>query len=431
MNANIVNRNIRGEGDASKRAIINEALLRSKPNVVVLQETKTEVITQSFCRKLWNKNEVQFCYVPSQGASGGMCIMWLEDEYELLDTLEDQYTLSCMFKSRRDVTKWFVTGVYAPNDRVRRRRVWRDIASVLGVWDIPGCIVGDFDTIRFVEEKNKDITANRVNSKWEEMFPDTTQSARPRPTSDHYPLLLNTHGITVGHLPFKFEIMWMEDNSLYDLIKGWWEGYEVSGNPGYIFWKKLQLLKGDLKKWNWTHFGSTKRVMDDILANIHIIDQKDEAREATLEDRLDRINLKNDFKKWARLEALRLKSKAKDKWVDEGDNNTGYFHRCANQRRRRNFISCLVIDGVLQDDNTVIKGHIDDYYTGLYKENSSQRPFMEDVRFSSISPDENSRLERPITEEEILGTIQEMEHDKAPGPDGYPIEVFTRYWRIL
>lgn len=230
MNANIVNCNIRGAWDATKRAIINEALLRSKPNVVVLQETKKEVITQSFCRELWNKNGIQFCYVPSQGASGGMCIMWCEDEFELLDTLEDQYTLSCMFKSRRDGTEWFVTGVYAPNNRVQRKKLWREIAGVLGVWDIPGCVVGDFNTIRFVEEKNRDIAANRgmtefsnfisdcdlidlplygahytwsnfqedpiccrldrmlVNIKWEELFPDNTQSARPRPISDHCPL---------------------------------------------------------------------------------------------------------------------------------------------------------------------------------------------------------------------------------------------------
>lgn len=223
----------------------------------------------------------------------------------------------------------------------------------------------------------------------------------------------------------------MEDNSLYDLIKGWWEGYEVNGNPGFIFWKKLQMLKENLKTWNWTHFGSTKRKMDDILNEIQIIDQKDADREATLEDKLNRINFKNEFKKWARLEALRLKNKAKDKWLDEGDNNTGYFHRSANQRRRQNFISCLVIDGEIQEDSEVIKSHIGDYYAGLYKENIAQRPFMEYVQFSTISSVDKVRLESTISEEEILGTIKEMERNKAPGPDGYPIEVFTGYWKIL
>lgn len=109
----------------------------------------------------------------------------------------------------------------------------------------------------------------------------------------------------------------------------------------------------------------------------------------------------------------------------------GIFHRSANQRRRKKIISCLVIDGEIQVDSEVIKGHIDDYYVGLYKENIVQRPFMEDNQFSTISSTDKIRLESPISEDEILGTIKEIECNKAPGPDGYPIEVFTRFWKIL
>ena len=40
-----------------------------------------------------------------------------------------------------------------------------------------------------------------------------------------------------------------------------------------------------------------------------------------------------------------LRQKARLKWLKEGDNNSNYFHRLINHRRRHNVIQGLIIDG--------------------------------------------------------------------------------------
>jgi hypothetical protein len=45
-----------------------------------------------------------------------------------------------------------------------------------------------------------------------------------------------------------------------------------------------------------------------------------------------------------------------------------------------------------------------------------------------VSPEENESLIANFTENEVRGAIFQMEHNMAPGPDGFPAEFYQVFW---
>jgi hypothetical protein len=45
-----------------------------------------------------------------------------------------------------------------------------------------------------------------------------------------------------------------------------------------------------------------------------------------------------------------------------------------------------------------------------------------------VSPEENESLIADFTENEVREAIFQMEHNKAPRPDGFPTELYQVFW---
>lgn len=61
----------------------------------------------------------------------------------------------------------------------------------------------------------------------------------------------------------------------------------------------------------------------------------------------------------------------------------------------------LRINGALSSDPVKIKDHIVNYYDFLYTEQTSRRPRVDGISFSSIDADECLWLERGFEEQEV------------------------------
>ncbi len=48
-----------------------------------------------------------------------------------------------------------------------------------------------------------------------------------------------------------------------------------------------------------------------------------------------------------------------------------------------------------------------------------------------LSDEENSILVADFTSNEVYGAIMQMEHHKAPGPDGFPAEFYQLFWNVI
>ncbi|XP_026452342.1 uncharacterized protein LOC113352781 [Papaver somniferum] len=53
---------------------------------------------------------------------------------------------------------------------------------------------------------------------------------------------------------------------------------------------------------------------------------------------------------------------------------------------------------------------------------------MEDIHFEKISDEQREEMETQITEAEVVVAIKQMETNRAPGTDGFPIEFYTHFW---
>ena len=81
-----------------------------------------------------------------------------------------------------------------------------------------------------------------------------------------------------------------------------------------------------------------------------------------------------------------------------------------------------------------LKVFISEYYKKLFGASAPAsfsliENFNEDM--PQISEAENAILTSPFTEKEVYDAISQMEHNKAPGPDGFPAEFYQRFWDVI
>lgn len=76
MKPKIISWNVRGLNEANKRLQVKNLLREWKADIVHLQETKLRFITRKIVQSLWSCTYVDWAYFVSNGASGGILIMW-------------------------------------------------------------------------------------------------------------------------------------------------------------------------------------------------------------------------------------------------------------------------------------------------------------------------------------------------------------------
>jgi mannosylglycoprotein endo-beta-mannosidase len=150
------------------------------------------------------------------------------------------------------------------------------------------------------------------------------------------------------------------------------------------------------------------------------------------------INLKHYLKEslvsLLREEELKWYERAKVKILLEGDANTRFFHLVANGKHRKQHIFKLENDqGVVVGDDC-LKSHITNYYENLFgTPEASGISLMENqiLDIPQVTQEENDVLIGPFTEFEVRAAVFQMEHNKAPGPDGFPAEFYQVFWGII
>ena len=156
-----------------------------------------------------------------------------------------------------------------------------------------------------------------------------------------------------------------------------------------------------------------------------------EDRALTEEEKVEKSNLSIEWEKYSLLEEINWRQKSRVTWLKEGDKNTKYFHSVANSHRRNNSIRQISIDGELSSTQDVIKAHICSFYRNLYTEEFHCRPLLDGLKFNVIQGEDASWLERPFEEDEVTLVVRNMNGDKSPGPDGFPMSFFHACWQVI
>jgi hypothetical protein len=133
-------------------------------------------------------------------------------------------------------------------------------------------------------------------------------------------------------------------------------------------------------------------------------------------------------------EETKWAQRANVKYIQEGGNNTKYFHLIANGKHRKKKIFKLEQDEgtIVGDEN--LKVYITEYYKKLFGDPDPSSVSLSEDRMNDIpqlAPAKNDLLIANFSLEEIHEAIFQMEHNKAPGPDGFPVEFYQQFWDII
>jgi mannosylglycoprotein endo-beta-mannosidase len=135
-----------------------------------------------------------------------------------------------------------------------------------------------------------------------------------------------------------------------------------------------------------------------------------------------------------REEELKWYQRSKAQFILEGDSNTRYFHGIANGHHRKKCIQSLVQDEGLIEGHEQLESYITNFYKGLFgspEESSFTLDKTQTDDIPQVSMEENGFLTAPYLEEEVKKAVFQMEHNKAPGPDGFPIEFYQSFWDTI
>ena len=115
MNVKIISWNVRGLNEQDKRLRVRNLIRRWGLDVVCFQETKMGLINRAVSRSLWGGQHVDWSYLGSCGAFGGVLVMWDTRVVNKMEEAVGRFSVSCKFTSVLDQFIWAFTGVYGPN----------------------------------------------------------------------------------------------------------------------------------------------------------------------------------------------------------------------------------------------------------------------------------------------------------------------------
>jgi hypothetical protein len=157
------------------------------------------------------------------------------------------------------------------------------------------------------------------------------------------------------------------------------------------------------------------------------LEEKEETNPLSYEENRKRYSLLTELHQLLDEEELFWYRRCHETWLLKRDNNTEFFHICANGRRGKQTIF-FHEDGENRVSGTKnLLRHATSYYKNLFDPDEGDNFQMDHDLWldeDQVSVNENEILIRDFTEEEIKDALYQMEKNKVVGPDGFPIEFF-------
>jgi hypothetical protein len=116
-----------------------------------------------------------------------------------------------------------------------------------------------------------------------------------------------------------------------------------------------------------------------------------------------------------------------------GGRNTGFFHRQAKWRARKNMIRCLKwIDSSFADAPHELHELTVGFFEDLYRVENNVHPelVLNQVEVK-VTIAMNFDLCKEFSKKEISDEMFQMGPLKVPGPDGFPARFYQRHWGIV
>ncbi|KAL4302064.1 hypothetical protein GQ457_10G006820 [Hibiscus cannabinus] len=382
--------NARGLGSSNNTHSLRDTLIKFKPCIVFLSETKKK---KKDLERLRTKNRFSGSfYVDPQGLA---CLV-------VDNGLDKRQFWTNLHLIRKNTTnKWCVIGdanIVADQSEKEggnpvlssQAKSFVDFMDTSGMIELP--IKGGMFTWRNMRSNNNEIVERLdkilISNEWSLAFPKAIGIIEAAVASNHNPIIIMLEGLKKrGKKDFKFESRWLLEDECFSNVKEAWSE-NPRGNYQSNLNRKLKNSRVKLSKWSGMTYGKNRKTIEGIKSQL--LD-------------LQKLHLSSKIKE----EISILKSELQKLWESE--------ERHWHQRTRVIWIK-------YKDRNTK------KLYT---KEEAIDLNSLSDIVPNSITAEISSFLCKEVLEEEIKKVAFEMGALKSPGPDGFLGVFYQTFWETI
>lgn len=155
MVANEVNKfQCKGVASRVKRRSIKEMVSKEKVDMILIQETKLEVVDSKVCATIWGDENCAWQVVPAVNRGGGILCIWRDGAFQLDEVRLGHGFIGLVGTWENQNQTCAIVNVYSPCNMDGKRVLWEALLewksnSSIQAW----CIAGDFNAVRSAEER--------------------------------------------------------------------------------------------------------------------------------------------------------------------------------------------------------------------------------------------------------------------------------------
>lgn len=242
-------------------------------------------------------------------------------------------------------------GVYCRASESDKESLWKELTDCHVKWGNKGIIGGNFNMVLKREERSNshfsvscanefqafvnkfnivDLPLKGGNWTWSKQkdnpsfsridqflvfsdlileLPSLNQKVLSRPTSDHFPILLDYDGIQWGPCPFRIDNKWFKNGEFRDMIANVWNSINCRGTPSFIIATKLFRLKDEIKSWTKEVGKTEENGINDLMTDLDFLENMEGTIGLSNADRERRNGLKLELTDKLHLEAISWKQR--------------------------------------------------------------------------------------------------------------------------
>ncbi|KAK2643607.1 hypothetical protein Ddye_025370 [Dipteronia dyeriana] len=140
-----------------KRKAVYNPVKRHRPFLLFIQETKLCCFDLRTFKSLGGSILTRGLGVEAVGSAGGLITLWKEDFFEVKAVISNDRCISVSGFLTESGCEANFCNVYAANEESSRIEVWKYILNAQASLNGPGVIVGDFNTVLEMCERNGSV----------------------------------------------------------------------------------------------------------------------------------------------------------------------------------------------------------------------------------------------------------------------------------
>ena len=126
--------------------------------------------------------------------------------------------------------------------------------------------------------------------------------------------------------------------------------------------------------------------------------------------------------------------RSREQWIEFGEKPTKYFYQLEQKRQTRNAIHELRVGDQTVTSHKNILTACRDFYTNLYTAEPVDlkcQDWLLDQLDTALTSEDQEKCEGSLTLAECYEALSQMQTNKSPGADGFPVEFYRRFWSAL